>query len=85
MKNDAIDSSGLGLGKLQQSAGTQPPNRSIYLNKRTENVYIGDLINGMKEGSGTEYTKKDQTCYTGEWVNDCHQGMGRLICKNDVV
>ncbi|KAL4479899.1 hypothetical protein ABPG74_020415 [Tetrahymena malaccensis] len=60
-------------------------NLGMQQNIKSDNVYIGDWINFMREGNGIEYSKKDQTYYEGQWKSNLKHGNGRLVCRNDVV
>ncbi|EAS03533.2 MORN motif protein (macronuclear) [Tetrahymena thermophila SB210] len=60
-------------------------NLGMQQNIKSENVYIGDWVNFMREGNGIEYSKKDQTYYEGQWKSNLKHGNGRLVCRNDIV
>ena len=53
------------------------PNNDAPVEKNYENgdKYVGQLINGKRQGKGT-MTYADQTSYEGEWYNNLKNGQG---------
>lgn len=55
-----------------------------YIINKTDNnlhIYVGDLVNGMKNGNGVEIIFNG-TIYIGEWLDDMKQGHGTVIHPN---
>ena len=43
----------------------------------TYSTYTGDVVNGMRHGSGTYHSTATNTTYTGEWVDGKREGIVR--------
>lgn len=60
------------------------PNGNGYIINKNDNniyIYVGDLINGMKNGDGLEIVYNG-TIHIGEWLDDMKQGHGTVIHPN---
>ena len=54
--------------------------KMVYVNNNNNIVgeYIGDFVNGQREGQGTYLNNLDNTTYEGAWLNNKHSGKGKL-------
>ena len=62
-----------GLGKMVYSS-----------EEKSGEVYIGEWVNGVKEGAG-KYTYKDGGVYNGSWKKDVPDGMGKKMYGPDAI
>ena len=46
-------------------------------------VYDGDFVNGIREGSGRYSYGKNNDVYVGDWVNNDKHGIGKMIYNMD--
>jgi hypothetical protein len=51
----------------------------------TGDIYIGDYLDGKRNGRGRMYCHAKQEIYDGDWSNDRRQGDGLVITRHGVV
>ena len=57
-------------------AADSPPMVTQTLNYANGDVYVGETVNGKRQGEGV-YTYQDGRRYTGAWQDDKRHGQGR--------
>ena len=50
-----------------------------FVNEGIEYTYIGDFVNGVKQGKGNLSSKDNKFSYEGDWFNDKFEGFGTLF------
>lgn len=53
--------------------------------KLTGDIYIGDYVDGKRNGKGRLFNASLQEIYDGDWSNDRRQGEGIIINKKGVL
>ncbi len=62
-------------------AADSPPVVTQTLTYANGDVYVGETVNGKRQGEGV-YTYKDGKRYTGAWQDDKRHGQGTLTFPN---
>src|SRR5262244_4432066 len=62
-------------------AADSPPVVTQTLTYTNGDVYVGETVNGKRQGEGV-YTYKDGRRYTGAWQDDKRQGQGTMTFPN---
>ena len=60
---------------------SKPNGRGRWIDGVTNDIYVGDWVNGMRHGHGT-YTWHHGGKYVGEWANNTRHGKGVWIYTN---
>ena len=48
------------------------------------NIYIGEWMNGMRNGRGKEIGKEGDMIYEGYWQNNIKYGRGRILTNENI-